>query len=402
MQAGRRDATRTEIAIVGGGLAGSLAAAMLGRAGRDVVLIDPHAVYPPDFRCEKLEQGHLDVLRRTGLAEPVIGAATHADTLWIARFGRVVDKVPFHQYGLAYDRLVNTVRAEIPPTVRILRTVADAVEPDALRPRVRLPDGGAVEARLVILASGLNWRLREALGIHRDLVSACHSVTVGFDLERADGRAFAFPGLQYNPERHDRGLAYLTLFRIGESVRANLFLYQPLRSPWLAQFRADPDAALRDLMPRLEPLIGPYRVAGPVKVRPTDLHVAHGIEKPGVVLVGDAFATPCPATGTGSLKVFTDVERLCNHHVPGWLASPGTGTDKIAAFYADPVKRACDTFSAARAFELRALSTGSGMAWSLRRWLRFCLRLARWNLRRALRSPLAWAERREMRDADAV
>lgn len=402
MQAERRDGMRTEIAIVGGGLAGSLAAAMLGRAGRDVVLIDPHAVYPPDFRCEKLEQGHLEVLRRTGLAGAVIRAATHADTLWIARFGRVVDKVPFHQYGLAYDRLVNTVRAEIPSSVRMLRTVAEAVEPDPVSPRVRLPGGGTVEARLVVLASGLNWNLREGLGIRRDLVSACHSVTVGFDLERADGLPFAFPGLQYNPERYDRGLAYLTLFRIGESMRANLFLYQPLRSPWLAQFRADPDAALRGLMPRLERLIGPYRVAGPVKVRPTDLHASHGIEKPGVVLAGDAFATPCPATGTGSLKVFTDVERLCNHHVPAWLATPGMGVEKIATFYADPVKRTCDAFSAAKAFDLRALSTGSGLAWSLRRWLRFYLRLARWNLRRTLRAPLAWTERAEVRGADAT
>ncbi|AWN37999.1 FAD-dependent oxidoreductase [Methylobacterium radiodurans] len=402
MPDGTVDGARAEIAIVGGGLAGSLAAAMLGRAGRDVVLIDPHAVYPPDFRCEKLEQGHIEVLRRTGLAEPVIRAATRADTLWIARFGRVVDKVPFRQYGLAYDSLVNAVREEIPPTVRILRTVADAVEPDPVRPRVHLPGGGAVAARLVVLASGLNWRLREDLGIHRDLVSACHSVTVGFDIERADGLPFAFPGLQYNPERYDQGLAYLTLFRIGASVRANLFLYQPLRSPWLARFRADPDAALRELMPRLERLIGPYRVAGPVKVRPTDLHVAHGIEKPGVVLVGDAFATPCPATGTGSLKVFTDVERLCNHHVPAWLAGPETGTDKVAAFYADPVKRACDTLSAAKAFELRALSTGSGLSWSLRRWLRFFLRLARWNLRRMLRSPRTRLDRAGVRGADAV
>ena len=45
----------TDIAIVGGGLAGSTAAAMLGRAGIDAVLIDPHTVYPPDFRCEKLD-----------------------------------------------------------------------------------------------------------------------------------------------------------------------------------------------------------------------------------------------------------------------------------------------------------------------------------------------------------
>ena len=44
----------TDIAIIGGGLAGSTAAAMLGRAGIATVLIDPHPVYPPDFRVEKL------------------------------------------------------------------------------------------------------------------------------------------------------------------------------------------------------------------------------------------------------------------------------------------------------------------------------------------------------------
>ena len=46
----------TDIAIIGGGLAGSTAAAMLGRAGIPAVLIDPHTVYPPDFRCEKLRR----------------------------------------------------------------------------------------------------------------------------------------------------------------------------------------------------------------------------------------------------------------------------------------------------------------------------------------------------------
>jgi glycine/D-amino acid oxidase-like deaminating enzyme len=43
----------TDIAIIGGGLAGSTAAAMLGRAGIPTILIDPHQVYPFDFRVEK-------------------------------------------------------------------------------------------------------------------------------------------------------------------------------------------------------------------------------------------------------------------------------------------------------------------------------------------------------------
>jgi 2-polyprenyl-6-methoxyphenol hydroxylase-like FAD-dependent oxidoreductase len=44
----------TDVAIIGGGLAGSTAAAMLGRASISAVLIDPHPAYPPDFRVEKL------------------------------------------------------------------------------------------------------------------------------------------------------------------------------------------------------------------------------------------------------------------------------------------------------------------------------------------------------------
>ena len=46
---------RTDVAIVGGGLAGSFTAAMLGRAGVDAILVDPHTEYPPDFRGEKLD-----------------------------------------------------------------------------------------------------------------------------------------------------------------------------------------------------------------------------------------------------------------------------------------------------------------------------------------------------------
>lgn len=43
-----------DVAIVGGGLAGSTAAAMLGRTGISTVLIDVHKAYPVDFRAEKI------------------------------------------------------------------------------------------------------------------------------------------------------------------------------------------------------------------------------------------------------------------------------------------------------------------------------------------------------------
>jgi hypothetical protein len=104
--------------------------------------------------------------------------------------------------------------------------------------------------------------------------------------------------------------------------------------------------------------------------------------QPGVVLVGDAFGTSCPAAGTGTSKVFTDVERLCNVHIPQWFASEGMGADKIAAFYADPVKQACDQHSFDKAFSLRSISIDQGLSWRARRWTRFLGRLAIGTLRR--------------------
>ena len=85
---------QTDIVIAGGGLAGSTAAAMLGRAGYGVVLVDPHAVYPPDFRGEKLDGTQVAILRKTGLADAVLRAATLDGESWIARFGRADREAP--------------------------------------------------------------------------------------------------------------------------------------------------------------------------------------------------------------------------------------------------------------------------------------------------------------------
>jgi glycine/D-amino acid oxidase-like deaminating enzyme len=102
----------TDIAIIGGGLAGSTAAAMLERAGISAILIDPHPVYPSDFRVEKLSgRDQLERFRKTGLAEMILRAATHDGENWIARFGYLLDKRPSRQYGLSYDALVNAIRA---------------------------------------------------------------------------------------------------------------------------------------------------------------------------------------------------------------------------------------------------------------------------------------------------
>jgi 2-polyprenyl-6-methoxyphenol hydroxylase-like FAD-dependent oxidoreductase len=375
---------QTDIAIVGGGLAGSTAAAMLGRAGVSAVLVDPHQIHPPEFRCEKLDGSQIASLRKTGLAPAVLPAATHDGSVWIARFGRLVDKRPGDQHGILYDTLVNTIRAAIPNNVIRVVAKATGISASPERQVVTLSNGDEIPARLVVIANGLNSGIRHKLGMGREDLSKCHSVMLGFDLVPVGRDHFAFRALTYYAERASDRAAFITLFPVGTAMRANLAVYRNMDDPWLRQFRQSPHETLLSLMPGLKQFTGECDVPGPVQIRPADLYITTGHLQPGVVLVGDAFATSCPAAGTGAGKVFTDVERLCNIHIPRWLATDGMGVEKIAAFYDDPVKKACDAQSMTKAYHLRSLSVEPGVSWQARRWARFMVRLGIGMLRQRI------------------
>ena len=65
------------------------------------------------------------------------------------------------------------------------------------------------------------------------------------------------------------------------------------------------------------------------------------------------------------------------------------GEEKIAAYYDDPVKTACDAWSNAKAFNFREVSVGSGPYWQAQRWARFFGHLGRGWLRRLHNPPAA-------------
>lgn len=373
----------TDIAIVGGGLAGSTAAAMLGRAGVSTVLVDPHTIYPSDFRCEKLGGYQLDILRKTGLSEAVLAATTLDSAVWTARLGRLLDKRPSDQHGIIYDDLVNTVRRQIPESVDFIEAKVTAVATSSDRQTLTLSNGEEISARLIVLANGLNIGLRHMLGIDREVISPCHSITVGFNLAPVGRDRFEFPALTYFTENAAAQMAYLTLFPIGSAMRANLMVYRGMDDPWLRRMRQTPEQAMHELMPNLGALTGDCKVEGIIKIRPADLYVTKGHRQAGIVLVGDAFGTSCPAAGTGTGKVFMDVERLCNAYIPAWLASDGMDAAKISQFYDDPEKCANDASSKRQAYDLRSISIDTGLSWHLRRWLRFAHRFGVGALRHA-------------------
>jgi 2-polyprenyl-6-methoxyphenol hydroxylase-like FAD-dependent oxidoreductase len=376
----------TDIAIIGGGLAGSTAAAMLGRAGVATILVDPHRAYPPDFRVEKLGGEQVGRLRKTGLAEAVLRKATVAEETWIARFGHLLDKAPRQQFGIMYDTMVNAIRAEIPGEVETIFAKAVSISASRDRQRVMLSNDETLSARLVVLANGLNVGLRRMLGIERHTVSPSHSISIGFDVAPVGRSAFEFPSLTYFSERPGDRIPYLSLFPIGERMRANLFVYREIGDPWLRELRVAPVKTLNAALPRLARITGEFTIAGEVKIRPADLCVNGGYRRAGLVLVGDAFETTCPVTGTGTDKVFVDIERLCSVHIPAWLATEGMDEAKIASFYNDPVKQACDAWSRAKAYDFRSISIDRGVYWSALRWARFVAWLGRGSLRMLLRS----------------
>ncbi len=392
----------TDVVIAGGGLAGSVATAMLGRAGIDAVLVDPHPVYPPDFRCEKLDGVQLQTLRLTGLADAVTSASTPDQECWVARLGRLVDKLPGEQQrGIRYDTLVNTVRSQIPDRGKFIHAKVTDIAPGPERQTVKLSTGEEITARLVVLATGLNVGVRQKLGIDREVISPGHSISLGFDVQPVGQPAFPFSALTYFTERTADRMAYITLFPIGGTMRANMFAYRDLHDPWLKQFRDQPRETLIALWPKLHEIMGDFAVSGFVQIRPVDLYVTKNYRQNGIVLVGDAFSSSCPAAGTGARKALADVERLCNVHIPRWLASPGMGDAKISAFYDDPIKRACDTLSETKAFRLRSYSIDTTPYWVALRWTKFVAHWGRGLLRRLNAKPSAVGLRDEAEEHTA-
>ena len=277
---------KADVIIIGAGLAGTASAAALAKAGREVALIDARDVYPPEFRAEKFGPVQMAHLERMGLAEAAMAQVTRHESVRIARFGHIVAEGKDVEYGFHYADLVNGVRAALPDRVRrILGRVSDiATGPE--RQSVTMTDGTQVEGRLLIVATGSGDAIRSKAGIGRTVLSPSHSLVFGFSLEAAPG-FYPFESLcVYGKGPADR-ISYIGIFRIGDEMRVNLFVYRTLDDPWTQRFRAAPTETLLETMPELARLCGELKVKGGVAVRPIDLVMAADYRRDGVVLVGD-------------------------------------------------------------------------------------------------------------------
>ena len=366
--------TVVDVAIVGGGLAGSLAAAVLARAGHSVALIDKRAVYPEEFRVEKIAGQQVEILRRLGFIDELEAVSCSFRSALNIREGKVVDISAGVNYGLPYARLVAMARRLLPdPSNFIVDQVVSVSCSDDVQ-HLSLASGNRVTSRLVVLATGMSGALGYHLGITRRILAARHSISFGFTIAKPDNSPFGFPALTCYGDRSSDGVDYLSIFPISGGMRANLFMFRDPDDPIMRELRREPKATLLRLMPGLQSYLGDFRVIDRVQNWVMDLAKVEGHLQPGIVLIGDAFQTSCPAAGTGVSRLLVDVERLCTVHLPGWLATGGMSTEKISQFYSDPEKIASDQRAFTMAYFRQALTSNSGLRWNMRRRLHFLRR----------------------------
>ncbi len=205
----------------------------------------------------------------------------------------------------------------------------------------------------VVVATGLNPGIREKLGVTRTSSSAGHSISIGFDAKPADPRGFPFPALTYFSESPADKMAYITLFPIGNAMRANLFGYRHLHDPSAGCAK---NAACEQRFygirwpgPR-RTLMGATSPWGRLRQDRSgrSLDVTYGgYRQPGGVAARRRVARDVLPAGTGAQGAGR--RRAPLRCIPRWLKTPGMGArTRSAMFYDDPgSRRACDGVSRA-------------------------------------------------------
>jgi 2-polyprenyl-6-methoxyphenol hydroxylase-like FAD-dependent oxidoreductase len=356
-----------DVIVVGAGFAGAAAATVMGRDQLRVALIDPRREYPREFKAEKIEPDHADALRRLDLADRLLPCAARIRAVVEAHDGRVLRVRPIEQYGMRYEEMVRALRRQIPSNVdfRIGRVARIVTSAD--RQSVTLDTGLTLHARLVVMAAGTGPQVEALLGAHRRRIRSRHSVCIGFDIAPPSGGRFPFDAVTYWTNSMNNGIDFVSLFVVPGCMRVNIFGYLEPRDPWLRSVVTDPRHAVEHMVPRMTRVVGEWRAISRVDIRAIDLFVADSPPADGIVLIGDACQSACPATGTGLGKVMTDVEVLCRTHVRAWLDTPGMTADKIAAYYRDARKTASDGSSLYDAEYRRQLTTDRSFRWRVHR-----------------------------------
>ena len=328
-----------DVVVVGAGPAGSATASLLARRGMDVVLLD-RAAFPRDKPCaEYLSPEAGRILARLGVLGQIrahaasLGGMTvvsPAGTAFTGRFAGAAPHRGFSDRGMALPRReldAVLVAAAARHGVRLreeVRVEGVGGEDHGRRTvhfRERSGDAGAIAARFVVGADGLQSRIASQLGLAR----RGRLRRVAFVAHAAD-----VPGIGDVGEMHVGRGAYVGLARVGGSL-TNVAVVVPVSAvPDGTTRRQRFDAGLARLPAVAERLrqvrwVGPVLAAGPFARRTTRATADR------VALVGDAADFYDPFTGEGIYAALRGAELLADG-VGEWIERDVLSRTTLAAY----------------------------------------------------------------------
>lgn len=310
-----KQSLRTDVVIVGGGMAGLSLACAFGGAGLDCVVVDredPATAVDAAFdgRVSALAHATCQMFKGLGVwphvseSQPILDIrVSDGDSLLFLHYDhRDLGDEPFgHMVENRATRLALLARVAELPTVRLLAPagVTD-VRRNAARSEVHLADGTVVSAPLCVGADGRNSPLRQSAGI-KCAAWSYHQVgivcTVHHELPHrgvAQERFLPAGPFAILPMTGDRSSLVWT-------ERADL-------AP--AMMALDEAAFTAEMASRFGDYLGALEVVGPRWSYPLALHLAERYTDRRLALVGDAAHGIHPIAGQGLNLGLRDVAAL--------------------------------------------------------------------------------------------
>ncbi|WP_374575204.1 UbiH/UbiF/VisC/COQ6 family ubiquinone biosynthesis hydroxylase [Phenylobacterium sp.] len=341
-----------DVIIAGAGMAGATLAVSLHRAGLKPILIDPQPFETQlapafDGRSSAIAYAAFRQWRALGLGELMEphaqrieqilvtdgrapGAANGRPSPFFLRFDAAEIADRSHGEPLGYMLENRRTRAALAEAVTaagievLAPARAQAVEADAHGATVRLADGRALSAPLVVGAEGRGSVVRQAAGIG----------VVGWDYRQTGVVATV------RLERGHRGVAHEYFLPGGPFAilpltddRASL-VWTESRARAQALAKASPQAFHAHLQRRFGECMGRASLEGPVFTYPLSLQLAERYYAPRIALLGDAAHGVHPIAGQGLNLGLKDVAALAETLVEAARLGEDIGAEAVLERYA--------------------------------------------------------------------
>jgi flavin-dependent dehydrogenase len=327
----------TDVVVVGGSIAGCATAALLGRLGAGVTVLEkaPKAGHYKVMCTHFLQPGASPVLRRLGVEEQLIaaGAVPNRTRVWV-RYGWFM----LHAEG---EHGWNIRRSKLDPMLRALAVGTDGVtfesgvtvdevlrdgegRPCGVRGRRRNGERLEVRAQVVVGADGRGSDVARLAGVPGRVLPnrriGYMAYYEGLEVAAAPDSMVWFqdPEVRY-AFPNDDGIVVLAVFTTAD------------RAP---EFRADSEAAFMRSFDGLPdgPDIGAATRVSPVTGKLDMANVRRPAARPGIAFVGDAAQASDPLWGVGCGFALQTAEWLTDEIGPA--LSTGGSVDRALGSYA--------------------------------------------------------------------